>query len=205
MSVSSKCKRQPASLQSVPDGRSGTLGQAAGCFEDFKEPQPTASESCFSPAGKLSCRSGLGGFGRTSISARNQINERPRTAKPGRGLGHWSRKRNILAKRILMIEHSKPGPMQNLLTKSGTWMARPAAFVFVGIYLALWIIFDRESLDFHGAIALITLCITLFIQRSEHRDTQAIQAKLDELLRAQDGARGSLSKIDDQQPEQIES
>jgi low affinity Fe/Cu permease len=26
--------------------------------------------------------------------------------------------------------------------------------------------------------------MTLFIQRAEHRDTQAIQAKLDELLRA---------------------
>jgi low affinity Fe/Cu permease len=95
--------------------------------------------------------------------------------------------------------------MQDLLTKAGTWIARPAAFGLVPIYLVLWIIFDCESLDFHGAIALITLCMTLFIQRSEHRDTQAIQAKLDELLRAQDGARGGLSKIDDQQPEQIEA
>jgi low affinity Fe/Cu permease len=46
--------------------------------------------------------------------------------------------------------------------------------------------------------------MTLLIQRSEHRDTQAIQAKLDELLRVQDGARTDLTKIDDQQPEQIE-
>ena len=95
--------------------------------------------------------------------------------------------------------------MQDLLTKAGTWTARPAAFGLVVIYLVLWIIFDRESLDFHGAITLITLCMTLFIQRSEHRDTQAIQAKLDELLRAQDGARSGLSRIDDQQPEEIEA
>jgi low affinity Fe/Cu permease len=95
--------------------------------------------------------------------------------------------------------------MHNLLTEAGTWMARPAVFGFVIIYLVMWIVFDRDSLDFHGAIALITLCMTLFIQRSEHRDTQAIQAKLDELLRAQDGARGGLSRIDDQQPEQIEA
>jgi len=84
-------------------------------------------------------------------------------------------------------------------------MAQPAAFGFVIIYLGLWITFDRASLDFHGAIALITLCMTLLIQRSEHRDTQAIQAKLDELLRAHEGARSDLSKIDDQQPEQIEA
>src|ERR1700712_5482514 len=95
--------------------------------------------------------------------------------------------------------------MQNLLTEAGTWMARPAAFGFVAIYLVLWMIFDRESFNFHGAIALITLCMTLFIQRSEHRDTQAIQAKLDELLRAQEGARQGLTHLDDQEPEQIEA
>jgi len=95
--------------------------------------------------------------------------------------------------------------MQSLLTKAGTWMVQPSAFGFVIIYLVLWISLDRKSFDFHGAIALITLCMTLLIQRSEHRDTQAIQAKLDELLRVQDGARTDLTKIDDQQPEQIEA
>lgn len=98
-----------------------------------------------------------------------------------------------------------PKAMQALLTQAGTWMARPAAFGFVIIYVIFWMIFDRESFDFHGAIALITLCMTLFIQRSEHRDTQATQAKLDELLRALEGARDGLSRIDEQQPEQIEA
>jgi low affinity Fe/Cu permease len=95
--------------------------------------------------------------------------------------------------------------LQVFLTAAGTWMARPAAFIGVMIYAVLWLIFDRASLDFHGAIALLTLCMTLFIQRSEHRDTQAIQAKLDELLRAQSNARSSLTGLDDQEPEQIEA
>jgi low affinity Fe/Cu permease len=47
--------------------------------------------------------------------------------------------------------------------------------------------------------------MTLFIQRSEHRDTQAIQAKLDELLRTQGDARQGLTRLDDQEPEQIEA
>ena len=95
--------------------------------------------------------------------------------------------------------------LQSLLTAAGTWTARPAAFGLVVVYGIAWWIFDRESLDFHGAVALITLCMTLFIQRSEHRDTQAIQAKLDELLRTQDDARKGLTRLDDQQPEQIEA
>jgi low affinity Fe/Cu permease len=46
--------------------------------------------------------------------------------------------------------------------------------------------------------------MTLVIQRAEHRDTQALHAKLDELLRADKGARTELVGIDDEEPEIIE-
>lgn len=95
--------------------------------------------------------------------------------------------------------------LQTFLTAAGTWTARPAAFGLVVAYAVLWVVFDRESLNFHGVIALITLCMTLFIQRSEHRDTQAIHAKLDELLRTQSHARNSLTALDDKEPEEIEA
>src|SRR3954469_12898613 len=95
--------------------------------------------------------------------------------------------------------------LQSLITAAGVVLARPAALIAVFCYTVLWLIFDRQSFDFHGAITLITLCMTLFIQRSEHRDTQAIQAKLDELLRTQGKARNDLTKVDEQQPEQIEA
>jgi low affinity iron permease len=60
-------------------------------------------------------------------------------------------------------------------------------------------------LQFPRAIALITLCMTLFIQRSEHRDTQAIQAKLDEQIRTRGSAQQNLTRLDEQEPEQIEA
>jgi low affinity Fe/Cu permease len=46
--------------------------------------------------------------------------------------------------------------------------------------------------------------MTLFIQRAEHRDTQAIHAKLDELLRVEGRARSELIELDNQEPEAIE-
>jgi low affinity Fe/Cu permease len=46
--------------------------------------------------------------------------------------------------------------------------------------------------------------MTLLIQRVEHRDTQALQAKLDELLRAHDSARTEMADIDQEEPEEIE-
>jgi low affinity Fe/Cu permease len=47
--------------------------------------------------------------------------------------------------------------------------------------------------------------MTLFIQRAEHRDTQAIHAKLDELLRAEGKARDELTKLDEREPEEVEA
>jgi low affinity Fe/Cu permease len=91
-----------------------------------------------------------------------------------------------------------------LLTEAGTWLARPVAFVFVLAYVAIWLIFDRQSLNWHEVLTLATLCMTLFIQRSEHRDMQAVHAKLDELLRVNGEAR-ELSRLDDKEPEQIEA
>jgi hypothetical protein len=46
---------------------------------------------------------------------------------------------------------------------------------------------------------------SLFIQRAEHRDTQALHAKLDELLHAAGHARNELTKIDNEEPEDIEN
>jgi low affinity Fe/Cu permease len=91
-----------------------------------------------------------------------------------------------------------------ILTAIGTLTARPWAFLILLAYAVLWLIFDRHSLNWHGAATLATWAMTLFIQRAEHRDTQALQAKLDELLRANRSARDDLTKIDRKEPEEIE-
>jgi low affinity Fe/Cu permease len=95
--------------------------------------------------------------------------------------------------------------IQQLLTGAGTWLSRPWAVGAVILYAVLWAIFDRSSLDWHGVVSLATLLMTLFIQRSEHRDTQAIHAKLDELLRVNNDARSQLTTLDDREPEQVEA
>jgi low affinity Fe/Cu permease len=74
----------------------------------------------------------------------------------------------------------------------------------VALYALSWIIFDPRSLNWHGIATLATWCMTLFIQRAEHRDTQAIHAKLDELLRADGEARSELATLDKKEPEEIE-
>ena len=91
------------------------------------------------------------------------------------------------------------------LTNAGSWLSRPEPVVAVGVFIGLWLIFDRESFNWQAVASIATLLMTLFIQRSEHRDTQAIHAKLDELLRAQGDAKKGLTTLDDKEPEQIEA
>jgi low affinity Fe/Cu permease len=88
------------------------------------------------------------------------------------------------------------------LTLLGVSMARPAAFVIVLLYGIAWALLGH--IDWHGVATLATWVMTLLIQRAEHRDTQAIQAKLDELLKAHGEASNSLVKLDEQEPEEIE-
>jgi low affinity Fe/Cu permease len=73
----------------------------------------------------------------------------------------------------------------SVLTWLGVLMARPAAFVVLMGYVAAWLALNPQSFDWHAVATVATWLMTLFIQRAEHRDTQAIHAKLDELLRVE--------------------
>jgi low affinity Fe/Cu permease len=91
-----------------------------------------------------------------------------------------------------------------LLTRLGVFTAHPAAFAIAGLYAGLWYRFEPETLNWPGVATLATLFMTLLIERAEHRDTQAIHAKLDELLNADQMARNSLKNVDQKEPEEIE-
>jgi low affinity Fe/Cu permease len=90
------------------------------------------------------------------------------------------------------------------LTRLGVFMAHPAAFVVLLCYVGAWLILSPQSFDWHAIATVATWLMTLFIQRAEHRDTQAIHAKLDELLRVEGRARTELTQLDDEEPEVIE-
>ena len=94
--------------------------------------------------------------------------------------------------------------IRHSLTRMGEITATPAAFGLLVIYAGLWLVFDRQGFDWHAFATLATLFMTLVIQRAEHRDTQALQAKLDELLRVHHEARNELTNLDQKEPEEIQ-
>lgn len=90
------------------------------------------------------------------------------------------------------------------LTHLGSLAAHPLAFAMVALYAAGWAFLSSEPVGWHGGVSLVTLLIALLIQRAEYRDTQALHAKLDELLHAQTQASNALTRIDAAEPEEIE-
>jgi low affinity Fe/Cu permease len=89
------------------------------------------------------------------------------------------------------------------LTQIGVLTARPTAFAIFALYAVLWITIGN-GLEWHSFATLATWGMTLVIQRAEHRDTQAIHAKLDELLKATKHANNDIMHIDDKDAEAVE-
>jgi low affinity Fe/Cu permease len=105
-----------------------------------------------------------------------------------------------VAKPLFRMLHA----LRHALTRVGESTTHPGAFAVVAVYAVAWLIFSPDTFGWAAIATLATWLMTLFINRTEHRDTQAIHAKLDELLRAHGEARTDLASLNDQDVEDIE-
>ena len=97
-----------------------------------------------------------------------------------------------------------PAAKKHWTTHVGQAAGHPAAFVIVVVYAVLWLAFDRATFDWNAVATLAVWVMTLFIQRTNRRDSLALHAKLDELLRVDHEARSELAQLDEKEPEEIE-
>jgi low affinity Fe/Cu permease len=101
------------------------------------------------------------------------------------------------------MERSTVNAKSHWTTKIGQATGHPAAFAVVIVYAVLWIVFDRSRFDWNAVATLAIWIMALLIQRANRRDTLALHAKLDELLRVHQDARSELTRMDEQEPEEI--
>lgn len=91
----------------------------------------------------------------------------------------------------------------SVASRSATIMGWPSTFLLATLCCILWAVSgpifhysDTWQLVINTATTVLTFLAVFLIQNSQNRDGAAIQAKLDEILRALDNARGEFVGIE---------
>ena len=84
-----------------------------------------------------------------------------------------------------------------------SWAGQPAAFILAALVVLLWLVTgpifaysDTWQLVINTGTTIVTFLMVFLIQNAQNRDGSAIQAKLDELIRAVEGARNEFIGIE---------
>ena len=109
----------------------------------------------------------------------------------------------------------RPAKSRSWFSRVAKWTARasgrPAAFGLAVAFVLVWIVTgplfgfgDSWQLVINTATNIVTLLMVFLIQNTQNLDSEAMQVKLDELIRASEGAHNSLLDLEQLEEEELD-
>lgn len=111
------------------------------------------------------------------------------------------------------MNRSSPSLFTRFARFAATYTGKPLTFIFAVTIILVWSVTgpffgfsDTWQLVINTGTTIITFLMVFLIQSTQNRDTEALQIKMDEIIRAMRGARNAvldLEQLDEKQLDEI--